>query len=314
MSFQVTEAFVLQFSANIYMLSQQKGSRFRGLSREETINGKSKAFDRIGKKTAQKRSTRHANTPQTDTPHSRRWCYLSDYHDGDLIDDMDKIRMLNDPQSEYMMAISWALGRAMDDEWILAADGTAVTGEDADGTATHPNTQKVVAIDGSSASANMNVQCLRKIKKIFMANEVPEEIPLYIAMTSSQFDSLLSQTEVTSADYNTVKALVNGTVNSFMGFTFVHSERLALQVGSLAANLDTTVVGSGSGDVNGYRKVIAWAKDGIVHGLGADIKGRISERDDKCYSVQTYGSMSTGAVRMEEEKVVIAFCDETKTV
>lgn len=310
MSFQITEAFVLQFSANIYMLSQQKGSRFRNVVRMETVNGKSKAFDRIGKKVASLRTGRHSDTPQTDTPHSRRWVSLNDYHDGDMIDDMDKVRMLNDPQSEYMMAIAWALGRSMDDVVITAADGTAVTGEDQSGTATHPNTQKILSIDGSGAAANMNVRCLRAIKRIFDANEIPQEIQRFIALTASQFESLLAQTEVTSADYNTVRALVNGQVDTFLGFKFVHSEQIDLQAAALTADLTTGAVGSGSGDVNGYRKVIAWAQDGLILGLGSDVKGRIAERTDKCFSNQVYGSMSLGAVRMEEEKVVIAFCNE----
>lgn len=312
MSFQVTQAFVLQFSANIYMLAQQKGARFRPLSRSEDINGKSKAFDRIGKKTAQRRTTRHSDTPQNDTPHSRRWCYLNDYHDGDLIDDMDKIRMLNDPQSEYMMAIVWALGRSMDDEFVLAADGVAVTGADQDTTASHPNSQKLVACDGAGISQNLNILTLRKMKQLFDQAEIPPEIPRYLACTASQMSSLLSHTEVTSADYNTVRALVNGDLNTFLGFNFVHSERLANQASSLAADLTAGTVGAGAADVNGFRKVIAWAKDGMITGVGQDIKARISERADKCYSVQTYGEMSVGAVRMEEEKVVIAFCDESK--
>lgn len=310
MSFEITEAFVLQFSANIYMLSQQRGSKLKGTCRSESINGKSKAFDRIGAKTATRKQGRHEDTPQTDTPHSRRWCYLYDYHDGDLIDDMDKIRMLNDPQSEYMLAIAWALGRSMDDEFISAADGTAVTGEDQDGTAAHPNAQKIVATNGTTAT-NMSVRTLRHIKQLFDAAEIPQEIPRHIAMTASQFNALLGQTEVTSSDYNSVKALVNGQIDTFLGFKFHQIERLGLQSSTLAADLATGAVGSGGGDVNGYRKVLAWAQDGMIMGIGQDIKGRISERDDKCYSVQTYGSMSTGAVRMEEVKVIVAFCDET---
>lgn len=312
MSFQVTEAFVLQFSANIYMLSQQKGSRFRPAVRTESINGKSKAFDRIGKKTATIRTTRHSDTPQTDTPHSRRWVSLADYHDGDLIDDMDKVRMLNDPQSEYMMAIAWALGRAMDDVVVAAADGTAVTGETQTGTATHPNTQKIVCNDGAGSSANLNVEALRHIKQLMDAAEIPAEIPRYIAVTANQLYSLLAHTEVTSADYNTVRALVNGQLDTFMGFKFLHSERLALQSASLIATFSAGTVGAGGDNVNGFRKVIAWAQDGLILGIGSDVKGRISERTDKCFSNQVYGSMSIGAVRMEEEKVVIAFCDESK--
>jgi hypothetical protein len=96
-----------------------------------------------------------------------------------------------------------------------------------------------------------------------------------------------------------------------MGFKFHNSERLGKQASSLAVNFTTGVVGSGAGDCNGMRKVLAWAQDGIIGGVGKDITARISERPDKCFSVQTYGLMSFGSVRMEEVKVVVAFCDET---
>lgn len=311
MSYQITEAQVQQFTGNFYVLAQQQGSRLRGAVRYESINGKSKAFDRIGKKSASKRTTRHSDTPQTDTPHSRRWCYLTDYHDGDLIDDMDKIRLLADPQSEYMMAIAWALGRSMDDEIILAADGTAVTGENADGTATHPNSQKVIAIDGAGDSSNMNVETLRHIQLKFNAADIPEEIERHIAITSSQLYYMLGQLEVTSADYNNVKALVDGKVDTYMGFKFHRLERLLTQTSTKNGSFDLGDFSTGSDDTNGFRKCIAWAKDGLILGVGKDVTGRISERADKCYSVQTYGAMSVGSVRMEEEKVVIAYCDET---
>lgn len=310
MSFQITEAFVQQYAANIYMLSQQKGSRLKAFCRTETINGKSKAFDRVGLKTARKKTTRHEDTPQVDTPESKRWCYLNDYDDGDLLDQMDKIRVLNDPTSEYMMATAWALGRAMDDEFISNADGTAVTGVNQDGTATLPDSQRCIANDGNGNATDMNVQTLRRLKQIFDSNEVPEEIPRHIACTSNQLYSLLGQTEVTSADYNTVKALSSGQIDSYLGFKFHRLERLLLQSGSKLGSYSLGSFASGADDVNGFRKVIAWAQDGMILGIGQDIVAKIAERPDKCFSVQTYGSMSTSAVRMEEVKVAIAYCKE----
>lgn len=310
MSAQITEAFVLEYGSNVYMLSQQKGSRLRPYVRQESIKGKAKAFDRIGEQTAILKSGRHSDTPQMDTPHSRRWCYLADYHTGDLIDDLDKIRILNEPTSEYVIAAMWALGRSMDDVIIDAADATAVTGEEQDGTSAHPNSQKIAANDGV-ALTNLNVRTLIQVKSLFGQNDVDEEIPLHMAVTQSQLDSLLQDDQVTNADYATVKALVKGEINSFMGFTFHRTQRLDNQASTLSANPATGAVGSGAGDVNGSRKCIAWAQDGLILGVGQDMKARISERPDKAYAVQTYASMSLGAVRMEEEKVVVAFCLES---
>jgi len=310
MSTQITEAFVQEYSSNIYMLAQQKGSRLRPYVRSETINGKRKSFDRIGSVAAVRKTSRHGNTPQLDTPHSRRWVDLHDYEWADLIDDQDKIRVLNEPSSEYVMAAMWAMGRSMDQEIIDNADAAAVTGEDGDGSVSHPNSQKVAAYNASGLS-NMNVQTLIDIKSKFGIADVDDSIKLHLAVTQRQLDSLLNDDQVTSADYNSVKALVKGEIDTFMGFQFHRTQLLNNQESALSANSTTGAVGSGSDDVNGARKCIAWAQDGIILGVGADIKARITERPDKSYAVQPYASMSCGAVRMEEEKVVIAFCMES---
>lgn len=310
MSLQITEAFVQQFSDNVVMQAQQKGTRLRGAVRTETIHGKSKAFDRIGQVEMVEKVSRHSNTPQLDTPHSRRWCYLKDWEWSDLIDDLDKVRVLNEPTSEYVMAAMWAAGRKMDDYIIAAADMTVVTGEDATGTpATLPNSQMYAANDGTNFT-DLNIRTLRAIKRKFDANDVDESIPRHIACTSNQIYSLLGETQITSADYANVKALVDGKVDTFMGFKFHRLERLTKQVSALSASTTTGAVGSGT-TVVGHRKVVAWAQDGIILGIGSDVKSRITERSDKGYATQPYINMAIGSTRMEEEKVFIALCKES---
>jgi hypothetical protein len=72
MSVQITTAFVNQFSSNIQMLSQQMGSLLRNAVDVETVNGEKAFFDQVGSAAAVLRTTRHADTPLIDTPHSRR--------------------------------------------------------------------------------------------------------------------------------------------------------------------------------------------------------------------------------------------------
>ena len=129
MSSQITTAFVQQYSNNVQMLSQQKGSLLRGSVDSESIVGKNAFFDQVGTATAVKRVSRHSDTPQIDTPHSRRRVSMVDYEYADLIDNQDKIRTLIDPTSSYALAAAYAIGRAMDDEIISAVSGTAFTGE-----------------------------------------------------------------------------------------------------------------------------------------------------------------------------------------
>ena len=306
MSQQITEAFVQQYNANVMMLAQQKGSRLEPKVRKESQKSKSQFFDRIGTVAAVKRTGRHAATPQMDTPHSRRMVTIEDYEWADLVDDQDKIRMLIDPTSQYAMAAAWAFGRSKDDVIIAQALGTAYTGEAGTTTVAHPNSQKYAANDGAAFS-NLNVRTLRKVKMMFDAAEV--EGKRFIACTASQIENLLSETQVTSADYNSVKALVQGEVNSFLGFEFIRLERLAL-TSSTTATAASGVVGSGAALTGTNRAVIAWAEQGVLLSTGEDMVSKMSERDDKGYAMQVYSRMSIGGTRMEEEQVIEIICKE----
>ena len=289
MSFEVNNAFVQQYSTNVGLLLQQRGSRLRNAVTSGSYTGKAaKAVEQIGAVTAQARTTRHGDTPLISTPHDARWVFPTDYEWADLIDDQDKLRMLIDPTSPYAMNGAYALGRAMDQLIIDAALGTAKTGENGTTNTAFDTANQQIA----SGSAGLTVAKLREAKKILLSNEVDVEMdPLYIAVTASQLDDLLGTTEVTSSDYNTVKALVQGQVNTFMGFNFIHTELLGVD---------------GSSD----RRVIAWAKSGMHCGIWNDISGRVSERADKSYSNQVYVSGTFGATRTEEGKIVEILCSE----
>lgn len=285
MSFQITTAFVDQYSDNVQILSQQMGSRLREAVDVETdVKGDKAFFDQISSTAAQRRTTRHGDTPLISTPHARRRVTLYDYDWADLIDKLDKVKTLIDPQSPYARNAAAAMGRAMDDEIIAAATGTAYTGH-AGGTSTSMLSANQIA----NGSTGLTIAKLRSAKKILLQGEVDVEAdPLYLVCSAEELDDLLGTTQVTSADYNTVRALVRGEVDTFMGFKFIHSERLS--------------------ETSDVRTCFAWAKTGIKLALGADINGRITERADKNYSVQVYYSMSIGSTRMEEAKVVQVDC------
>ena len=283
MSSQITTAFVQQYSANIQMLSQQMGSLLRDKVRLESIVGKNAFFDQVGKVTAVLKTSRHADTPQIDTPHARRRVSLADYEFADLIDQQDKVRLLIDPTSSYAQAAAMAMGRAMDDVIISAALGTAFTGET--GSTSTSNANSI-----AHGSAGLTIAKLRTAKETLDLGSVDPSIPRHIIVSPKQITDLLGTTEVTSSDFNTVKALANGEINSFLGFNFIVSNRLSL---------------SGS-----TRSCIAFAQDGIALAVGKDVQARIDERADKSYATQVYYCMSIGATRMEEEKVVEIKCHE----
>ena len=290
MSFEITTAFVNQFGANIDLLSQQKDARFAGKTRMESQTGVNGFYEQIGATAAVERTSRHADTPRVDTPHARRAVTMATFEWADLIDQADKVRMLIDPTSSYSMSAVMAMNRSRDDAMIEAALGTARTGKNGTTNIVLPSSQKIVAATGSTTG--LNIEKLRVAAEILNGNDVDPDIRRYMAITSKQLTDLLSETEVTSADFATVKALVRGEVNEFMGFTFVRTERLTVD---------------GSSD----RQIIAWAEDGLLMAQGNNNITRITERDDKSYSTQVFRSEDFGATRMEEDKVVEIACTES---
>lgn len=303
MSQQIPEAMVNQFSANVFHLSQQKGSRLQNLVRRETQKAESAFWDRIGSVEAQDKVSRHADTPIMDTPHSRRMVTLIDKQYADLIDSADRIRTIQDPTNPYATAAVWALGRAKDTEIIRAALGDAYSGKQGTTAVPLPNTRKLASTTGA-AGAPLNVEALRHAKEMLDKEDVDESIPRYFAINAFGLRSLLKEVEVTSSDYNTVKALVRGEVDSFMGFKFVRLEKIPTRVGALSFDVATGVVGSGGGDAANYYQYFAWAQDGLLLSTAQEINVDIGPRRDKNMSTQVYAEMGVGATRMEEAKVV----------
>lgn len=294
MSTQITTAFVEQYKANVYHLVQQKGSKLRGACRTETIVGKNAYYEQIGSTAAQLRTSRHADTPRMDTPHSRRRVSLNDYEWADLVDGEDQVRMLIDPTSQYAMAAAWAMGRAIDDVIIAAATGTAYTGV-AGGTSTAFDTAMIVDVQvrwaGVSADdCGLNVAKLLEAGKLLGANNVDPDEKKVAVVNARQIKSLLMDTRVSSHDYNAIKPLVSGQIVQFCGFDIIPTERIGV-------------------DSNSDDKVLFWAGNGMLLGIGKDISGRISERADKGYATQVYAAMTIGATRMEETRVGYIECD-----
>ena len=294
MSTQITTAFVEQYKANVYHLTQQKGSRLRVAVDSENITGRTAYFEQMGPTAARKRLSRHADTPRMDTPHARRRVAVNDYDWSDLVDNEDQVRMLIDPTSKYAEAAAMAMGRAMDDEIIGAADATAFTGVDGS-TSTAYDTNMTVAVTTrwpgvTSANYGLNVGKLMEAAKRLRAGNVDPDDEMWCILNARQAQSLMQDARVASRDYNTIQPLAEGKVVKYGGFNIISTERIG-QDGSL------------------NDKVLYWAKNGMKLGVGRDIMTRIAERPDKNHATQVFAAMTIGATRMEEARVGIITCD-----
>ena len=293
MSFQIDTALVQTYKSNIEIQFQQMGSRLRPYVRQESQKAEFDFYDRIGPVDAVEVTTRHGDTPLISTPHDRRRVALRDFDWADLIDNKDKLRMLADPTSSYVQNAVMALGRKMDDVIIEAAFGTAYSGKTGSTSVSFAAGSEVAVNyveSGTAQNSNLTIGKLRRARYLLDAAEASEDM-LIAVVGPSQIQSLLRTTEVTSSDYNTVKALVAGEIDTFMGFKFVKSNRL-------------TVASS-------IRSCILFAKQGLLLSSAQEINVDVGPRRDKRNSVQAYACASFGASRMWEEKVLRVKCDET---
>jgi len=302
----IPEHFVKQFSSNVYHKAQQEASRLRSLIRTEMVNGEEAYFDSYGTAEAQERIGRHSDTTYSEIDHLRRRLTTRDYFWSALVDNVDKLKMIHDPESQYAKAATMAMGRKMDDIIIASMLGTSWAGKEGTVATVLPNSQKLAAFDGAAFSG-LNVQTLRAIKKKFSQNEIMGE-QINLVVSAKEIDDLLGQTEVTSVDYNVIKTLVNGEVNQFMGINFVSLERLPLLGASIAFDPANGSVGAGGGTVPvGARRCLAFTSSAGVFGIPSDLTGRVDELPQKHFAKQIYAGMSMGGTRLEEEKVMEVF-------
>jgi hypothetical protein len=147
---------------------------------------------------------------------------------------------------------------------------------------------------GVAANSNLTIGKLRKVRYLLDKAEAANEgeHDLVAVIDPSQIQALLRTTEVTNSNYNTVKALVAGEIDTFMGFKWVRSNRLLL-------------------DTNSYRRALFFERQGLLLASAQEIAVDVGPRRDKRNSIQVYVCASFGATRMWEEKVIEVKCDET---
>ena len=305
MSLQIPVAFVDQFKANILNLSQQKQAKLRGCCRPESVTGDTMYVERLGPKDAVVRGARHGETPVSDATHTRRKLSMADYIvPADLIDKPDKLKLLIDPQSAYTQNQVFSLNRAIDDVIIAALYGAAYEGHTGGTTVNFYDVGecRLVNSDGTIEAAGsdfdddtetaLTIAKLLTCKQLLDDAEIDETRQRYFVTNPYNINQLLNTTEVKSADYNTVRALAMGQIDTFMGFKFISSTRLP------ADDTDT-----------GATRCFAFAQDAIVLAVAEEPSVSVSVRNDLCDSIQVFSTLSIGATRVEGPAVVPILLD-----
>ena len=309
-SSNISTAFVKQYGSTLDLLAQTMGGKFTGTCLEESIEGEEKYYDQLGSVFASEVTDRYADSPENDITHARRRVVATPYDVGLMLDKFDKVQMLVNPESEYVQQQVHALNRKKDIEFIKGALGNAQTGKTGSNPEALPSSQII-----AHNSTSLTIEKLSQARGLFGENGIDLDDPLnkaYIAVTPKVIQDMLGSTKTTSVDFNTVKALVKGEITSFYGFEFIVSNLLPTAQSGGAATLSwsaSDVPSTASQNANN-RACIAYVKSGIRQVTNPSIMTEISKRDDKRFNYYAYSCMRTGAVRMEEKKVIQINCNE----
>jgi len=281
----VDSILIRQYSDNIKLLVQQKYVKLAPtVFQKPDCQGEMSFQEQLASSTAREKLSRNEVVVNDDPNFDRRKIVPRYFYKAPLVDSMDKVQMAKDPTAPIVMNNAGALARAQDEVIGTAFSALAYYGKAGTSSISLPSTQIIV-----HSSAGMNMVKIREAKKILDANEV-EEDDRYLALSAEQVEDLLAISEVTSADYAQVKALVNGQVGTLCGFLLKQSERLEKS--------STT------------RYCHAYHKNGMVLGKWIDMKTSIDILPARHFSAQIYAGQSYGATRLEEKRVVRVECTE----
>jgi len=294
MSINLPTHYVQQYGRNVNLLLQQRGSKLAGtVSVGKYVGKQASPADQIGAVAAQRVTTRFGEMPRIDAPTDRRWVFPVDYDLPQLVDNLDQLRMINDPKSALAQNAAFAMGRAQDDEIIGAFFASAKTGESGGTTTTFPAGNQIAVNHDAAGNTGLTVTKLREAKRLLLAAEVDLDMEqAYVAITAKQHDDLLSEIQVISDEFNKPVLGQDGMVRTYMGFQFKLTERLDV-------------------DANSYRRVPVWVPSGMHMGVWNDIQSAVSIREDlrsRPYQLYTIGTF--GATRMEEDRVIEIKCSE----
>lgn len=280
MAISISNAFVTLFDAEVKQ-AYQADAVLRNTVRLRTgVTASTHKFPKIGSGVAT------ARVPQTDvTPlnvsYSQATVTLSDWIAAEYSDIFNQAKVNFDERAELVQVVGKAIGRRADQLVIdaIAASSTSLT----------------VSNDIGGTDSNLNVAKLRRAKSLLDTNNVPMD-ERYLLIHAANLQNLLSETSVTSSDFNTVKALVQGELDTFLGFKFI----------TIGDRSEGGLTGGGSGQ---DRKVWAWHKSAVGMAEGMGIRSEINYIPEKT-SWLVSSMLSAGAVAIDAGGIVEITCRE----
>jgi len=204
MAISLSNAFVTLFDAEVKQSYQGKAMLVGAVRQRRNVEGSTVKFPKVGKGVATARVTQTDIVPMN-VGFSTVTCTMSDWNAAEYSDIFSQAKVNFEERSELSQVVGAAIGRRQDQLILDALSAASSTG--------------TVANSIGGSNTNMNISKLREAAKILNTKNVPSD-GRHIIIHANSLASMLEQTSVTSSDFNTVKALVQGEISTFMGFQF----------------------------------------------------------------------------------------------
>ena len=288
MPITISNVYVQTFEQTVRHLAQQSEAKLRGWCQERGVTSEQHNWETLDQTVAAEKGGPRSPTPVTDAVWGRRVSVARSYDVGDTTEQEDPVQMLVDPNSNVARSQGMAMRRKIDDVMIEAALADALNG---DGSTTSILSAQTVGTGGEEISFDIVTQVNEK----FMENDIDPEVEKVCVVGPKQVRRMLQLTEVTSVDYQNVKALAgNGMVPNWLGFKWIMSNRLNVPG---ASELDC----------------LAFTRAAIGLQVNKDITARVAEDPSISFAWRIYCHMTLGAVRVEDRELVRVHLSDTVT-
>lgn len=269
MSKFLSSVAMTEFDSEVKQAYQGAGMLRQTVKYRSGVTGNTYDFRKMGKGLAKQRAAASSDVTPMNITHSLPSATLTNWYAPEYTDIFDQAEVNFQEQRELAMTIASALGRR-EDQLILDAidDATSIAG--------------TVSEDTGGTNSNMNVAKLRKARRYLSEQGVPKS-DRHLALTSAQMEGLLGETTATSSDYNTVKALVQGDLDSFVGFKFHEIEER--DEGGLK-------------DESSEQRAFAWHRDAVGHACAIDVRQETNYIPEKV-SWLANGILKCGSVAID---------------
>ena len=282
MSRNLRTAEIQSFDEMVKQAYQGEG-KIRMSTRVKTgVRGTSHRFTVVGRGIATPRITQTDVVPMN-VSYTNATATIEDWNAPEYTDIFDQQKVNFDEQRVLAMVIAKAISRREDQLLIDAMTAATPVG--------------TVSDDEGGTNTNLNTAKYRKAKQLLDQQGVMQE-DRYLLVHANNIFGLLGDTTATSADFATIRALVNGQVETWLGFTSMMFE-----------NRDEGGLPVSSSIRTGYA-YHGGAMGAIGHAVGIEFRTEINYIAEKT-SWLANGLFSAGSVTIDPNGLVDMNMNET---